>query len=85
MLQGEQHKTNLSVLQCVLSVVSKTQVMTCGRFKSTGAFSLTCGFIANSHSRAIKVDGLKLKISSTQFEKHYILREIKMMIPSNHF
>lgn len=63
MLPGEQHTTNLPILQYVFLAVSKTQIRARGRFKSTGIFSLMCGFIARSHPRAVKVDGLKLKIA----------------------
>ena len=70
MLLGEQHTTNLLILQHVLLVVPIKQVTARGRFKSTGVFSLTCVFIATSLLRAIKVDGLKLKICSTQVLKY---------------
>lgn len=52
MLPGEQHTTNLPILQCVFLVVSKTQITAHDRFKSRVVFSLMCGFIAKFSSKS---------------------------------
>ena len=51
------------MLWFVLLVVSKTQITIApDRFISIGVSSLTCGFIASSHLRGVKIDGLRVPV-----------------------